>query len=94
MDRIITIIIILYIFKKIYEAISGDQKGEKGTPTHPNLPRSKQPTSSTTVKSQTGHPHPVAPKGWEDLRRILTDQKRISEAQKGADTLKGIRFAN
>ena len=90
MDRIITIIIILYIFKKLYEAISGDQRGGKGTPTYPNLPRSQRPSSSTTVKSQTGHPHPGAPKGWQDMRRILTDQKRISEAQKGADTLKGI----
>jgi hypothetical protein len=90
MNRIITIIIILYIFKKFYEAFSGDQGGKRGSTPHPPLPGTQRPSPSTTVKDQTGHSHPAAPKGRPDIRQVLTEFKRDLERDKERQVLQGI----
>ncbi|MGA1791150.1 MAG: hypothetical protein ACMUIM_06670 [bacterium] len=90
MDRIITIIIILYIFKKFYEAFSGDQGEKRGSTPHPPLPGTQRPSPSTTAKDQTGHFPPVAPKGRQDIRQVLTEFKKAQEMDKERQGLQGI----
>ena len=90
MDRIITIIIILYIFKKFYEAFSGDQGGKRGSTPHPTLPGTQRPSPSTTTKDQTGHLPRAVPKGRPDIRQVLTEFKRAQEMDKERQGLHGI----
>ena len=89
MDRIITIIIALYIFKKFYEAFSRDQRGKRGGTPHPPLP-GQRPSPPTTVKDQAGHSHPAVPKGRPDIRQVLTEFKKALELEDANLGLEGI----
>lgn len=83
MDKIITLIIVYYLFKSLFRFLSGEQGKNKGTTRQPPIPPHR-PTPSPPIKSETrSAPRPDFPSSWREVGQVLTDLKRQANEQKG-----------
>jgi hypothetical protein len=85
MDKIITLIILFYVFKKIYRFLTGaSERQHQGSVPHP--PSRDQKPPDTSISKTSPPPHPTFPSTFRDFVQVLTDIKRQMDEQRVGKT--------
>jgi len=83
MDKIITLIIVFYIFKSLFRFLSGEQGKTKGTTWQPPIPPHRPTPAPPTKSEPRSAPRLYFPSSWREIGQVLTDLKRQADEQKG-----------